>query len=419
MDFPIFTISAKMFLINLKKTPIMRILPEILDSKDEIQNIRRDIHAHPELKFEEMRTANVVAEQLKKWGIAVHTGLGKTGVVGTIEGTLGQGKSIGLRADLDALPLQEHNTFAHASKHDGCMHACGHDGHTAMLLGAAKYLSTHREFKGSIHLIFQPAEEGGGGAREMIQDGLFEKFPCDAVFGMHNWPGMPVGNFGVISGPMMASSNEFQIKLRGRGAHAALPHNGADPIVAATHLAQALQNIITRNKDPIDQAVLSITQIHAGHATNVIPDDAWIGGTIRTFTVPVLDLIESKLRHISQTIAAAFECSAEVEFLRNYPPLINHVNETNFAIGVMQDLVGPSNVHLAIDPTMGSEDFAFMLEKIPGCYVFLGNGDGTHRLGGHGLGPCNLHNPSYDFNDELLPIGANYWVNLAMKFLGN
>jgi amidohydrolase len=395
----------------------MRIIPEILESTDEIRAIRRDLHAHPELFFEEVRTAKIVADQLKSWGIDVHTGLGKTGVVGTIHGTLGSGKSIGLRADLDALPLTEHNNFPHASKSVGKMHACGHDGHTAMLLAAAQYLSKHRDFKGTVHLIFQPAEEGGGGAREMIRDGLFEKFQCDAVFGMHNWPGMPEGHFGVIPGPMMASSNEFKITLRGRGAHAALPHNGADPIIAATQLVSALQSILTRNKNPIDIAVLSVTQIHAGEATNVIPDEAYIGGTIRTFTTPVLDLIESRLRHISSSIASSFDCSVEIEFLRNYPPLINHENETQFALGVIKELVGEQGVFPDTQPTMGSEDFSFMLEKIPGCYVFIGNGDGLHREQGHGLGPCNLHNPSYDFNDKLLPIGASYWVHLTMKFL--
>ena len=397
----------------------MRIFPEILDSSNEIKAIRRDIHAHPELQFSETRTAETVKKQLQAWGIDVHEGLGKTGIVGTIKGNLGSGKSIGLRADLDALPLTEHNTFDHASKHPGKMHACGHDGHTAMLLGAAKYLADHRDFKGTIHLIFQPAEEGGGGAREMMRDGLFDLFPCDAVFGMHNWPGFPVGHFGVTPGPMMGSSNEFRIVIRGRGAHAALPHNGADPVFAACQLASSLQSIITRNKSPIDRAVLSITQIHAGEATNVIPDEAWLGGTIRTFTTNVLDLLENRLRIIASSTAAAFDCSAEIEFERNYPPLINHPKETQFAIDVLNEMVGSHKVVANIEPTMGSEDFAFMLQEVPGCYVFIGNGDGDHREHGHGLGPCNLHNPSYDFNDELLPIGSSYWVNLSMKFLEN
>ncbi|MEY4481681.1 MAG: hypothetical protein RIQ84_843 [Pseudomonadota bacterium] len=395
----------------------MKLLPEVLESAEVIKAIRRDIHAHPELCFEENRTADMVAKQLSSWGITVHRGLGKTGVVGSIQGSLGSGRSIGLRADMDALPLQEHNRFEHASKHEGKMHACGHDGHVAMLLGAAEYLSKHRDFKGSVHFIFQPAEEGGGGAREMIKDGLFDLFPCDAVFGMHNWPGLAVGEFGVTPGPMMASSNEFVITVKGKGGHAALPHNSADPVFAATQMISSLQSIITRNKRPIDAAVLSITQFHAGDASNIIPDSAWVGGTVRTFTLEVLDLIESRLRHIASTVAQAFDCNAEVEFSRNYPPTINHPSETEFAIEVMKDLVGEDSVNPRIDPTMGAEDFAFMLQAKPGCYVFIGNGDGDHRSQGHGLGPCQLHNPCYDFNDDLLPLGSSYWVNLTQKYL--
>jgi hippurate hydrolase len=395
----------------------MKLLPEVLESAEVIKAIRRDIHAHPELCFEENRTADMVAKQLSSWGITVHRGLGKTGVVGSIQGTLGAGRSIGLRADMDALPLQEHNRFEHASKHDGKMHACGHDGHVAMLLGAAEYLSKHRDFKGNVHFIFQPAEEGGGGAREMIKDGLFDLFPCDAVFGMHNWPGLAVGEFGVTPGPMMASSNEFVITVKGKGGHAALPHNSADPVFAASQMIGSLQSIITRNKRPIDAAVLSITQFHAGDASNIIPDSAWVGGTVRTFTLEVLDLIETRLRHIASTVAQAFDCNAEVEFSRNYPPTINHPSETEFAVGVMKDLVGEDHVNPRIDPTMGAEDFAFMLQEKPGCYVFIGNGDGDHRSQGHGLGPCQLHNPCYDFNDDLLPLGSSYWVNLTQKYL--
>jgi hippurate hydrolase len=395
----------------------MKIQPEFIDQQTLIQSIRRDIHAHPELKFQEYRTAELVVKQLTNWGIKTHTGLANTGVVGIIEGNLGRGKSIGLRADMDALPIHEKNTFAHASTHQGTMHACGHDGHTAMLLGAAHYFSTHNNFKGTIYLIFQPAEEGGGGARQMMQEGLFSLFPCDAVFGLHNWPGMPEGQFGVISGPMMASSNEFKVSIRGKGAHAALPQNGADPILAVTQLASALQSIITRNKSPIDAAVLSITQIHGGFTTNVIPDDAWLGGTVRTFSNSTLDLIETRLTEISHGVAQTFNCQAEVNFERNYPPLINHPEETAFAVKVVEETFGKEYMNQSIQPTMGSEDFAFMLEKVPGCYIFLGNGDGNHRLSGHGLGPCDLHNPSYDFNDRLLPIGSNYWVQLAKQFL--
>jgi len=395
----------------------MKIFPEFIDQLELIKAIRRDIHAHPELKFTEFRTSELIAKQLKSWGIQTHVGLGKTGVVGTIQGNLGPGKSIGLRADIDALPLQEHNAFAHASQHEGKMHACGHDGHTAMLLSAAQFFASHKDFKGTIHFIFQPAEEGGGGAREMMADGLFTLFPCDAVFGMHNWPGMPEGSFGVIPGPMMASSNEFTITIKGKGAHAALPHNGADPVFAIAQLASSLQSIITRNKKPVDTAVLSITQIHAGFASNVIPNDAWLGGTIRTFTTPVLDLLEQRLRDIAHGTALAFNCSAEIEFNRNYPPLINHPLETSFAQSVIKKSFGEDQFIDSTEPTMGSEDFAFMLEKVPGCYVFIGNGDGDHRAVGHGMGPCHLHNPCYDFNDHLLPIGASYWVHLAQSYL--
>jgi hippurate hydrolase len=395
----------------------MRILPEILESAESIAQIRRNIHAHPELRFEEKRTAELVAEALSSWGIPVFKGLGKTGVVGRLDGDLGPGKMIGLRADMDALPLQEKNTFAHASTNPGKMHACGHDGHTAMLLGAAQYLSNHREFKGSVIFIFQPAEEGGAGAQEMIEDGLFEQFPCDAVFGLHNWPGLDEGHFGVTNGPMMASSNEFSIEIQGKGGHAALPHNSADPIMAGVQIAQALQTIITRNKRPVDAAVISITQFHAGKTSNVIPDAAMLGGTVRTFTLEVLDLIERRLHEIANQVASAFDCKADVEFKRNYPPLINHERETLFASHVMKELVGEARVNTRIDPTMGAEDFAFMLLKKPGCYVFLGNGDGDHRMTGHGMGPCHLHNPSYDFNDALIPVGINYWVRLAQTFL--
>ncbi len=395
----------------------MKLLPEILESAEVIQAIRRDIHAHPELCFEEQRTSDVIAKQLQSWGIEIHRGLGKTGVVGIIPGNLGEGRKIGLRADMDALPLQEHNHFEHASVHAGKMHACGHDGHVAMLLGAAQYLASNRNFKGTVYLIFQPAEEGGGGAREMIRDGLFDLFPCDAVFGMHNWPGIPVGEFAVTPGPMMASSNEFVITVKGKGGHAALPHNSADPVFAASQMIGALQAIITRNKRPVDAAVLSITQFHAGDASNIIPDSAWIGGTVRTFTNEVLDLIEKRLNEIAHSVAQAFDCEAEVEFLRNYPPTINHPKETDFAISVMKELVGEQKVNPRIDPTMGAEDFAYMLQAKPGCYVFIGNGDGDHRSQGHGLGPCQLHNPCYDFNDKLLPLGSTYWVKLVEKFL--
>lgn len=394
----------------------MKLIDPIVQFQSELQQIRRDIHAHPELAYEEVRTADVVAQKLSEWGIPVVRGLGVTGVVGIIK----QGDSpraIGLRADMDALPMPEINTFAHASRHAGKMHACGHDGHTAMLLGAAYYLARHRNFDGTVYVIFQPAEEGGRGAERMIQDGLFEKYPMDAVFGMHNWPGIPAGHFGVTPGAQMASSNEFHVTVKGRGSHAAQPHKAADPVMTAVHIAQAWQSIVARNINPNDPAVVSITQIHTGSATNVIPDEATMVGTVRTFSLPVLDLIERRMKEIAEHTAAAFDATVDFRFNRNYPPLINHAKETAFAVEVLTEQFGADHVDAHTEPTMGAEDFAFMLLHKPGCYVFLGNGDGGHRDQGHGLGPCNLHNPSYDFNDDLLPIGATYWVRLAEKFL--
>ncbi|MCY7371545.1 MAG: M20 family metallopeptidase [Polaromonas sp.] len=390
----------------------MNLIDPIVQFQSELQHIRRNIHAHPELCYEERRTADVVAEKLTEWGIPVLRGMGVTGVVGIIKRGSSEA-AIGLRADMDALPMQEFNTFAHASKHAGKMHACGHDGHTAMLLGAAHHLAKHGNFDGTVYVIFQPAEEGGAGAKKMIEDGLFEQCPMQAVYGMHNWPGAPVGSFGVTPGPMMASSNEFEVTVHGRGSHAAQPHKSVDPIMVAVQIAQSWQTIVSRNKSPLDAGVLSITQIHAGSATNVIPDEAKLIGTVRTFTIEVLDLMEQRMREVAAHTAAAFGAEVEFQFKRNYPPLINHAAETSFAVKVMQEVVGAASVNAQVEPTMGSEDFAFMLQHKPGCYVFIGNGEGGHRDIGHGLGPCNLHNPSYDFNDDLLPIGATYWVRLA------
>ncbi len=377
--------------------------------------LRRDIHAHPELCFQEVRTSDLIAKTLQSWGIEVHTGLGTTGVVGVIKGRPGK-RAIGLRADIDALPMTEHNTFAHASRHAGRMHACGHDGHTATLLSAAQYLAHHRDFDGTVYLVFQPAEEGGGGAREMIKDGLFERFPMDAIFGLHNWPGMQVGQFAIKDGPCFASSNEFVITIRGKGCHGAMPHLGIDPVPVACQLVQAFQTILTRNMRPVETGVISVTMIEAGEATNVIPDAVTMQGTVRTFTNDTLDLIETRMRDLTHHVCAAFGATADFEFSRNYPPTINHPVETAFVREVMAEVVGAANVQ-AFEPTMGAEDFSFFLQAKPGAYFVIGNGDGTHREGGHGLGPCMLHNPSYDFNDQLIPLGATLWVKLVQRWL--
>ena len=393
----------------------MKLAEQIAGSCAELREFRRDLHAHPELKFEEFRTADLIAARLSGWGIPVHRGLGGTGVVGIVKAGSSD-RAIGLRADMDALPMTEFNRFAHASQHPGRMHACGHDGHVAMLLAAAKHFSTERHFDGTVYLLFQPAEEGGGGAREMIKDGLFEKFPMEAIFGMHNWPGMKVGQFALAPGPMMASSNEFKITIHGRGAHAALPHNGVDPVPVACQMVQAFQTIVTRNKRPIDTAVISVTMIHAGEATNVIPDSCTVQGTVRTFSTEVLDLIQRRMQTVAESTCAAFEARCEFHFHRNYPATVNHVAETDFTRSLLAEVVGTENV-LPYEPTMGSEDFSYFLQVKAGCYFMIGNGDGSHRELGHGEGPCMLHNPNYDFNDDLIPLGATAWVRLAEKWL--
>jgi amidohydrolase len=393
----------------------MKLIDSITTQAAGIAAIRKQIHANPELCFAEVQTADLVAAKLTEWGIPMHRGMGTTGVVGIIKNGTSD-RAIGLRADMDALPMQEYNTFAHASKNAGKMHACGHDGHTAMLLAAAQHLAKNRHFDGTVYLIFQPAEEGGGGAREMIKDGLFEKFPMEAVYGMHNWPGMQVGKFAVSAGPVMASSNEFKIVIHGKGGHAALPHDGIDPVLAACQMVQAFQTIISRNKKPIEAGVISVTMIHAGEATNVIPDSVEIQGTVRTFTLELLDLIEKRMREIAEHTSAAFGATCDFEFDRNYPPTINSEAEANFAAQVMRDIVGASNV-LPQEPTMGAEDFSYMLLAKPGAYCFIANGEGDHRAIGHGGGPCMLHNPSYDFNDDLIPLGATFWVRLVEESL--
>ncbi len=393
----------------------MRIIESILSDAAAITALRRDLHAHPELCFEEQRTSDLIARALTDWGIPVHRGLGRTGVVGIVKNGSSD-RAVGLRADIDALPMTERNTFAHASTHPGKMHACGHDGHTAMLLAAAKHLAKHRHFDGTVYLVFQPAEEGGGGAREMIKDGLFERFPMEAIFGAHNWPGMAVGQFAVKPGPCFASSNEFKITIHGKGAHGAMPHNGIDPVPVACQMVQAFQTIVTRNKRPIDAAVISVTMIHAGEATNVVPDHCVIEGTVRTFTLDVLEMIERRMKTVAEATCAAFEARCEFEFHRNYPPTINHEAETEFFRRVAGEVVGAENV-LPFEPTMGAEDFSYFLLEKPGCYFLIGNGEGTHRAVGHGDGPCMLHNASYDFNDQLVPLGGSMWVRLVERWL--
>ena len=396
----------------------MQLIDSIVTEFAALKALRRDLHAHPELCFEEQRTSDLIAERLQSWGIEVRRGLGRTGVVGVIRGRDGgkSGRMVGLRADIDALPVTERNAFAHASRHAGRMHACGHDGHTAMLLAAAQCLARARDFDGTVVCIFQPAEEGGGGAREMIRDGLFDEFPVEAVFGMHNWPGLPAGHFAVKAGPVMASSNEFRIRLKGKGCHAAMPDLGIDPVPAACQMVQAFQTVISRNRPPLDPAVISVTMIHTGEANNVVPEFAEIEGTARTFTTEILDLIETRMRDIATHTAAAFGVACEFEFRRNYPPTINHAAEAEFARQVMVDTVGADAVHEFV-PSMGAEDFAYMLQARPGAYVIIGNGEGTHRDTGHGAGPCTLHNPNYDFNDDLIPLGGTFWVRLATAWL--
>ena len=392
----------------------MKLLAEIERNHEQLIAIRRDIHAHPELAFEEQRTSALVAKRLGELGLEVHTGLGKTGVVGVLRAGTST-RSIGLRADMDALPMPELNRFAHCSQNPGKMHGCGHDGHTTMLLGAAEYLAKHRNFDGVVNFIFQPAEEGGNaGAKAMIDDGLFERFPCDAIYGMHNLPGVPTGSFGFRAGPAMASSNRFDIVIKGVGGHAAQPHKTVDPILIAAQMVQALQSLITRTKNPIDTAVLSITQIHAGDAYNVIPAQAVLRGTLRTYSVEVLDLIENNMRRLVNGLAAAHGATGELQFLRCYPPLSNWPKETEFAADLAERLFGAERVDRATPPHTGAEDFSFYLERVPGTYLFIGNGMGDHRSDTFdGIGPCELHNSNYDFNDALLPIGATYWVKLV------
>ena len=378
--------------------------------------LRRDIHQHPELGFEEHRTSKLVADRLREWGIEVHTGVAGTGVVGVLR--CGDGKrTIGLRADLDALPLQEENRFAHRSVHDGRMHACGHDGHTTMLLAAAWHLSRARDFSGTVNFIFQPAEEmGKAGALKMIEDGLFERFPCEAVFALHNFA-VPVGRFATNPGALMAGSNMWRVTITGRGTHASMPHTGIDPVGAAIDLGQQLQSLVPRVVNSTERALLAVTQLQGSDAPNVIPDVAAVGGVVRTFSTEATDAIEAGLRRLAAGIAQAHGCTADVYFRRASPPVVNHRAETEFAAAVMREIVGDEAVDDNYPAVMGSEDFAHMLRVRPGCYAFIGNGDGGHRLPEHGPGPCIIHNTSFDFNDEIIPLGASYFVRLAQRWL--
>ena len=379
--------------------------------------IRRDIHAHPELGFEEHRTSEKVAALLTEWGIEVHRGIAGTGVVGVLKSGTGT-RTIGLRADMDALPLQEANKFEHRSTNDGRMHACGHDGHTTMLLAAAWHLVQRPAFDGTVHFIFQPAEEmGKAGAKKMIDDGLFTRFPCDAVFALHNFNVGQIGSFALNPGPLMASSNTYKITLTGRGTHASMPHTGIDPVGAVIELAQALQTLLPRTIASTERALLAVTQLTGSDAPNVIPDTASVGGTVRTFSIDALDRIEERLREMANNIAAAHRCTADVMFRRASPPVVNHPAEARFAANVMREVVGDAMVIDDLPGVMAAEDFAHMLLARPGCYAFIGNGDGDHRMDGHGPGPCIIHNTSFDFNDDIIPVGASYFVKLVERWL--
>ncbi len=379
----------------------MELISEILAHAADLTKIRRDIHAHPEIGFHEHRTAAIVAARLAEWGVEVHRGLGGTGVVGVIRGNR-PGRRIGLRADMDALPMTEATGAIHASVNPGAFHGCGHDGHTTMLLGAARYLASTRRFAGDVVLIFQPAEEGVGGARAMIADGLFSRFPCDEIYGLHNWPGAPLGEITVKPGVALAASDQFDIRIQGRGAHGAMPHQAADPIMAATAIAQALQTIVSRNVEPMRTAVVSVTMLHAGSAYNVIPDVATLGGTIRTFDTVTRALVAERLATIAQAVGAGFGVEAEAIITPRFPAVVNGQGESRAAIAIARDLVGPDLARVVDQPVSGSEDFAEMLAVVPGAFLFLGQGEGPA-----------LHNPRYDFNDAVTPIGASLLARIA------
>ncbi|MBB3179095.1 M20 aminoacylase family protein [Variovorax sp. Sphag1AA] len=388
------------------------LLDQLHQQADEFIGLRRDIHQHPELAFDEHRTSSLVAEKLEAWGYEVERGLGGTGVVGRM--VRGSGKrQLGIRADMDALPIDEATGLAYSSCHSGVMHACGHDGHTAMLLAAAHHLAHRGRFDGTLNLIFQPAEEGGGGALRMMEDGLFDKYPCDAVFAMHNMPGMPQGRLVLREGAAMASSDYATVTLTGVGGHGALPHRTADPIVAAASIVMALQTIVSRNIDPLQMAVVTVGAIHAGKANNVIPQTVTLELSVRALDREVRTTLEKRIKSVIQSQAESFDVQAKVDWRPGYAVLVNTPEETAFAREVATELVGADRVTLQGQPLSGSEDFAFMLEKVPGSYVLIGNGDGE----GDGHGACMVHNPGYDFNDANVAIGSAYWVLLAERFL--
>ena len=378
----------------------------------EFTALRRDIHQEPELAFEEHRTAELVAARLAGWGYEVHRGLGGTGVVGTLRRGSGP-RRLGLRADMDALPIDEASGKAWSSRRAGLMHACGHDGHTAMLLAAARHLAEQGGFDGTLHLIFQPAEEGGGGALRMMADGLFARFPCDAVFAMHNMPGVPQGHLVLREGATMASSDYATITLHGTGGHGAMPHLAADPLVAAASLVMALQTVVSRNVDPLQAAVVTVGALHAGRANNVIPASATMELSVRALDRGVRVTLERRIRELAEAQARSFGVRAEVDWRPGYAVLVNTPAETAFAREVALGLVGAERVTLQGPPLTGSEDFAFMLERVPGSYLFIGNGTEDERPGGG----CMVHNPAYDFNDDNIPVGSAYWVALAERFL--
>ena len=386
----------------------MPLIEAITARKDAHAAWRREIHAHPELAYKEQRTADFVAAKLESFGIPMVRGLGITGLVGTLK-VGNSDRSIGLRADMDALPLQEMNTFAHCSRQAGVMHACGHDGHTAMLLAAAEHLAKTRAFDGIVHFIFQPAEEGEAGAKAMMNDGLFENFPMEAIYGLHNWPGLDVGHMAMRTGAAMAAMDIFEVKVHGQGGHAALPHLTIDPIVVAAQLVSAWQTVVSRNVKAIDAAVVTVTQFHAGDAWNVVPECVLLRGTVRCFSQSVRAVIETRMRQLAEGLCAAHGCRLEWWYENRFPPTVNAAPETARAARAAQAVLGVEMVDTEVEPVTGSEDFGYMLEAKPGCYAFIGNGPGS--------GGCLLHSPTFDFNDDIIPLGASYWVRLVEQVL--